>query len=60
MMRKLLVAMSLALLVVLDVVMIWLAGRAFRVNTLLAGQAPKLRDMNAGPWTLFKAGQRER
>lgn len=39
------VLLSLALLIVTDVVMIWLAGRMFRVNTLLAGQTPKLRDI---------------
>ncbi len=39
------ILLSLALLIVLDVVMIWLAGRVFRVQTLLAGQAPKLRDL---------------
>lgn len=39
------IAVSLVLLIVLDVVMIWLAGRLFRVQTLLAGQAPKLRDI---------------
>ncbi|MBI5669496.1 MAG: ABC transporter permease [Chloroflexi bacterium] len=39
------ILLSLALLVTLDVVMIWLAGRMFRVNTLLAGQTPKLRDI---------------
>jgi ABC-2 type transport system permease protein len=39
------IAVSLILLIALDVVMIWLAGRMFRVQTLLAGQAPKLRDI---------------
>lgn len=39
------ILLSLALLIVLDVFMIWLAGRVFRVQTLLAGQAPKLRDL---------------
>jgi ABC-2 type transport system permease protein len=39
------IALSLTLLLVLDVVMIWLAGRMFRVSTLLAGQLPKLRDI---------------
>ncbi len=39
------IAVSLVLLIVLDTVMIWLAGRMFRVQTLLAGQAPKLRDI---------------
>ena len=36
---------QLTLLIALDAVMIWLAGRMFRVQTLLAGQAPKLRDI---------------
>lgn len=39
------ILLSLALLVAMDAVMIWLAGRMFRVNTLLAGQTPKLRDI---------------
>lgn len=39
------IILSLALLVVLDAIMIWMAGRMFRVNTLLAGQVPKLRDI---------------
>ena len=39
------IAVSLTLLIALDAVMIWLAGRMFRVQTLLAGQAPKLRDI---------------
>jgi len=39
------IAISLVLLIALDAVMIWLAGRMFRVQTLLAGQAPKLRDI---------------
>jgi ABC-2 type transport system permease protein len=39
------IALSLGLLIVLDVVMIWIAGRMFRVTTLLAGQVPKLRDL---------------
>lgn len=39
------IGVSLALLIALDLVMIWLAGRLFRVQTLLAGQAPKLRDI---------------
>lgn len=39
------IAISLMLLITLDVLMIWLAGRLFRVQTLLAGQTPKLRDI---------------
>ena len=39
------IVVSLVLLIALDMVMIWLAGRMFRVQTLLAGQAPKLRDI---------------
>lgn len=39
------IGVSLVLLIALDLVMIWLAGRLFRVQTLLAGQAPKLRDI---------------
>lgn len=35
---------SLGLLAVAAVGTVWLAGRVFRVNTLLAGQLPKLRD----------------
>jgi len=38
-------ALSLGLLIVTDVFMIWLAGRMFRVQTLLAGQVPKWRDI---------------
>lgn len=41
------IALSLGLLLLLDIVMIWLAGRLFRVNTLLAGQMPKLREIPA-------------
>jgi ABC-2 type transport system permease protein len=37
--------LSLTLLILLDSFMIWLAGRLFRVQTLLAGQTPKLRDI---------------
>ncbi|MBL8162935.1 MAG: ABC transporter permease, partial [Anaerolineae bacterium] len=39
------IALSAALLLVVDILLIWLAGRMFRVQTLLAGQAPKLRDI---------------
>jgi ABC-2 type transport system permease protein len=39
------ILLSLGLLVAADVLMIWLAGRMFRVQTLLAGQVPKLRDI---------------
>ncbi len=39
------IIVSLILLIALDAVMVWLAGRLFRVQTLLAGQAPKLRDI---------------
>ncbi len=39
------IAVSLALLMVVDVFMIWAAGRMFRVQILLAGQLPKLRDI---------------
>src|SRR6185295_11530383 len=39
------IILSLALLVILDVVIIWLAGRLFRVQNLLAGQTPKWRDL---------------
>jgi ABC-2 type transport system permease protein len=38
-------ALSLGLLIAADAVMIWAAGRMFRVQTLLAGQVPKLRDI---------------
>lgn len=39
------ILLSVVLLILLDTVMIWLAGRMFRVNTLLAGQTPRLRDI---------------
>lgn len=39
------IILSLVLLFVVDVLLIWMAGRLFRVQTLLAGQAPKLRDI---------------
>ena len=39
------IALGMALLVFTIVAMLWLAGRLFRVQTLLAGQAPKLRDL---------------
>jgi ABC-2 type transport system permease protein len=39
------IALSISLLAMLDILMIWLAGRMFRVQTLLAGQVPKLRDL---------------
>lgn len=39
------ILLSLVLLIALDTVMIWMAGRLFRVNTLLAGQTPKLKDI---------------
>jgi ABC-2 type transport system permease protein len=39
------IALSIALLVITIVGLMWLAGRFFRVQTLLAGQTPKLRDL---------------
>jgi len=36
---------SLGLLGLLDVLMIWLAGRLFRVQSLLAGHSPRWRDL---------------
>lgn len=39
------IILSLVLLAIFDVLMIWLAGRMFRVQSLLAGQTPKLRDL---------------
>ncbi len=39
------IVLSLGLLILLDIGMIWLAGRLFRVQSLLAGQVPKLRDI---------------
>lgn len=39
------IALSAALLLAVDLLLIWLAGRVFRVQTLLAGQVPKLRDI---------------
>jgi ABC-2 type transport system permease protein len=40
-------ALSIGLLAALDGVMIWLAGRLFRANSLLAGKVPKIRDIPA-------------
>lgn len=39
------VALSAALLLVFDVAIIWAAGRLFRVQSLLAGQTPKLKEL---------------
>jgi ABC-2 type transport system permease protein len=39
------ILISLVLLAIATVGLIWFAGRLFRVNTLLAGQSPKLRDL---------------
>lgn len=39
------IILSLVLLAVLDAGMIWVAGRLFRVQTLLAGHVPRLRDL---------------
>jgi ABC-2 type transport system permease protein len=39
------IALSIVLLILADMGMLWLAGRLFRVNTLLAGQLPRLRDI---------------
>lgn len=39
------IVLSLALLIIVDIALIWAAGRMFRVQTLLAGQVPKLRDI---------------
>jgi ABC-2 type transport system permease protein len=39
------IILSLALLALTIFGMMWLAGRLFRVQTLLAGQTPKLRDL---------------
>ena len=39
------IVVSLVLLAAGAIGSIWLAGRLFRVNTLLAGQAPRLRDL---------------
>lgn len=41
------VMLSIALLIVLDIGMMWLAGRIFRAQSLLAGQVPKLKDLPA-------------
>ena len=38
-------ALSISLLILTDIFMIWLAGRFFRSQSLLAGQLPKLRDI---------------
>ena len=37
--------LSIGLLILTISFTIWLAGRVFRVNTLLSGQMPKLRDI---------------
>lgn len=39
------IIISLAVLALTDVLMIWMAGKLFRVQSLLAGQVPKLRDI---------------
>lgn len=39
------IALSLILLVLLDIAMIWFAGRIFRAQSLLAGQVPRLREI---------------
>lgn len=39
------IAVSLLLLALTALVLMWMAGRVFRVQTLLAGQMPKLRDL---------------
>ena len=39
------IGLSLGLLALADVGMMWLAGRLFRVQILLAGQTPRLRDL---------------
>ncbi len=39
------ILLSIALLAVSIIGILWLAGRLFRVQTLLAGQMPKLRDL---------------
>jgi hypothetical protein len=39
------VVVSLLLLALTAVGVMWLAGRVFRVQVLLAGQLPKLRDI---------------
>lgn len=39
------IALSIALLVVVDIVLMWLASRVFRVQTLLAGQPLRARDL---------------
>lgn len=41
------IAVSMVLLIIFDVFVIWLAGRFFRAQSLLAGQTPKLRDIPA-------------
>lgn len=44
------IILSFALLGLLDLGMIWLAGKLFRVQTLLSGQTPKLRDLPKLLW----------
>jgi ABC-2 type transport system permease protein len=39
------IALSVTLLLLADIGMIWLAGRLFRVQSLLAGQVPKPREL---------------
>ncbi|NWF69265.1 MAG: ABC transporter permease [Chloroflexi bacterium] len=39
------IIISVLLLLALDIFMMWMAGKLFRVQSLLAGQLPKLRDI---------------
>ncbi|MCB9453370.1 MAG: ABC transporter permease [Anaerolineaceae bacterium] len=39
------ILLSVVIMLLTDLGMMWLAGRMFRVNTLLAGKTPKLRDI---------------
>jgi ABC-2 type transport system permease protein len=39
------IIISLAALATVDVLLIWLAGKLFRVQSLLAGQVPKIKDI---------------
>jgi len=39
------IVISLVLLALSAIAAMWIAGRAFRINTLLAGSVPKLRDL---------------
>ncbi|MDX1995083.1 MAG: ABC transporter permease [bacterium] len=41
------IGLSVGIMVLVDIFMIWMAGRLFRFQTLLAGSVPKLKDLPA-------------